>query len=335
MMTRDEIMKAFDVNEQGVIQSPGKFEGEMLYVPHFWDVMMEGAGDDLHFNDGALITILPVEDGDRAQFPELAGDNEIALEETNDGFVNAMTDAAQINKIRAEYEKESAAIEPEEPVVATQVITAKAPEEPAPEFFQVGDKVEFPVQWLGQEGFGQGEIASIENDIAMINVDSDPKTPEWAPLNELRKITEYTAVMDPADTVKTQREDEVMVTESSTASSEEARKMVIQAMGYKDLPAQLRACFLLGLAEQKIWKSAVDQIKKKHEKEMKEKVKALTKWGTIQPSPAAVKDIIAKVLIANGISAYPNLIEALYANPFQNRGAVVPENPNETMSEPR
>jgi len=326
-------MKEFDVNEQGIIQSPGKFEGEMLYVPYFWDTMMEGNGEDLYFSDGALVSIIGVEDKDREMFPELGSATQIAIETTDQGFVNAITDSAAISRLLAEYESDQQReekIEEGKPVEAKKLAVVEAAEE----YLKEGDKVEFPVEWGGQMGFAQGEIASIEGNTAKINIQGDPKSPEWAPLDELHRIENYNEV-DPLELSQIQREKEGVEMMASIEDAEDARKVVIQAMGYKDLAAQLRACFLMGLAEQKIWKSAVDQIKKKHEKEMKEKVKTLTKWGTVQPSPAAVKDVIAKVLMAHGISAYPNLIEALYANPFQNRGAVVPETPNETMSEPR
>jgi hypothetical protein len=346
MLTRDQIMKDFNVDERGIIQNPGKFESEMLYVPYFWDMVMEGAGEDLYFNDSSLVTIIAVSADDLKAFPELGNVTEIAIESTSQGFVIVTTGSAEIAKIRADYAKEAEAPAPateEESIVATESANKKLVRKAAdaPASFQVGDKVEFPVHWMGHDSFAQGEIASIENDVAQINLDGDAKTPEWAPLVELRKITEYSpaSTAAPEDFRKMQEEGGMVETEASVidpvTASEDARKLVIQAMGYKDIPAQIRACYLLGLAEQKIWKSAVDQIKKNHEKEMKDKVKALTKWGTVQPSDAAVKDVIAKVLQANGIYPYPNLVAAVYANPFQNRGSVVPEDPTETMSEPR
>lgn len=107
--------------------------------------------------------------------------------------------------------------------------------------------------------------------------------------------------------------------EASIMDGEDARALAIQAMGYTDLQGQLRASFLLGLTQQKLWKACVTQIKKKYEKEMIEAVDKLCKWGTVEPSKEAVKDIIAKVLIAHDIPPYPNLIEGIYANPFQER----------------
>jgi hypothetical protein len=41
-MTRTEILAQYQVGSDGVIRSPGKFEGEMLYVPFYWDIAMNG-----------------------------------------------------------------------------------------------------------------------------------------------------------------------------------------------------------------------------------------------------------------------------------------------------
>jgi len=42
---RDEY-EAYD----GIIVAPGKFEGEMLYVPFFWQMALNGAGDDYYWD---------------------------------------------------------------------------------------------------------------------------------------------------------------------------------------------------------------------------------------------------------------------------------------------
>ncbi len=66
-MTREEILKQYNVNEDGVIQSPGKFEGEMLYMPHFWEAYLNGESNTLQ--DGSLS--IPIEKREREMFPEL------------------------------------------------------------------------------------------------------------------------------------------------------------------------------------------------------------------------------------------------------------------------
>ena len=66
----------------GCIHSPGKFEGERRYVPYYWAIYLEGGADD----DGRVVSI-PVEDDDRALFPELMRRHRVRLIETEAGFV--------------------------------------------------------------------------------------------------------------------------------------------------------------------------------------------------------------------------------------------------------
>lgn len=104
-MNREEILKDYTVNAQGVITSPGKFEGEMLYAPYFYDMLLNGDGDPMYADppedisdedmdswemvDDLLYTSVEVEDGDRAQFPELGPDTvEVRVYESDSGFVH-------------------------------------------------------------------------------------------------------------------------------------------------------------------------------------------------------------------------------------------------------
>jgi len=81
-MTRQEIETSYRV-ENGVIRSPGKFEGEPVYVPYFWQFYLEGGAED---DDGETLTF-HVTDEDRAMFPELANVRHVFLWESDDGFV--------------------------------------------------------------------------------------------------------------------------------------------------------------------------------------------------------------------------------------------------------
>jgi len=83
-MDRAEVYKAYKVDERGTIRSPGKFEGEMLYVPYFWDAYLNGCADR---DDGNVLgfDILPE---DREQFPELGRRRRtVKLYQRGDGFV--------------------------------------------------------------------------------------------------------------------------------------------------------------------------------------------------------------------------------------------------------
>lgn len=80
-MTRAEIEKEFTVRD-GRIVSPGKFEGEPVYAPHFWEALLDGFADE----DGA-VAWFDVTDEDRAEFPELQGIDRVSLETDDNGFV--------------------------------------------------------------------------------------------------------------------------------------------------------------------------------------------------------------------------------------------------------
>ena len=93
-----------NVNEHGIITDPGKFEGEMCYVPYLWDMVGEGEdeyncgececlGDDgICLDPGCdcsplIETYLDLDDADRALFPELEDATGAWLSESEQGFV--------------------------------------------------------------------------------------------------------------------------------------------------------------------------------------------------------------------------------------------------------
>ena len=80
-----DALDGYDI-KQGVICSPGKFEGEHAYVPYFWTIYLDGGADD----DGQVITI-PVEPGDRRLFPALRRRRYVRLGEDDFGFVSEVT----------------------------------------------------------------------------------------------------------------------------------------------------------------------------------------------------------------------------------------------------
>jgi hypothetical protein len=84
-MTRTEILAQYQVGSDGVIRSPGKFEGEMLYVPFYWDIAMNGFANE---DDGEVFTFL-IEPEDKAIFPELNDRRSLRLYESDLGFVHA------------------------------------------------------------------------------------------------------------------------------------------------------------------------------------------------------------------------------------------------------
>ena len=83
-MNRQEILAAYKVSKGGVIQSPGKFEGEMLYVPALWSACLDGCSS---FDEcGVYGTIF--DDNDRAEFPEIGASYGILMSESESGFVH-------------------------------------------------------------------------------------------------------------------------------------------------------------------------------------------------------------------------------------------------------
>ena len=69
----------------GRITSPGKFEGCREYVPHFWDIGLDGFADS---DDGITFTFKITKE-DRAKFPGAFGRRRtVRLVEDSSGFVN-------------------------------------------------------------------------------------------------------------------------------------------------------------------------------------------------------------------------------------------------------
>lgn len=82
-MTRQEILSQYDVGANGRIKTPGKFEGEMLYVPHFWGIFLDGFADR---DDGEVLGFDLTKE-DREEFPELKGRRTVKIMATEQGFV--------------------------------------------------------------------------------------------------------------------------------------------------------------------------------------------------------------------------------------------------------
>ncbi len=87
-----------EVNAIGVIVRPGKFEGEMWWVPELWD---EG-GDDLEDTDGTLYMTFEITAEDRKRFGILKDVAEVWLWESEQGFVNSR----QLTKKEADKARE-------------------------------------------------------------------------------------------------------------------------------------------------------------------------------------------------------------------------------------
>jgi hypothetical protein len=84
-MTREEILRMYNVDTNGIIRTPGKFEGEMLYTPDFWESGLDGAWSE----DVDNVYFFQIDAEDRVRFPELGEAYGLALSESDTGFVSA------------------------------------------------------------------------------------------------------------------------------------------------------------------------------------------------------------------------------------------------------
>lgn len=68
-MTRQNILKSYDVDANGRIVSPSKFEREPIFTPYFWDIAMNGFAD----SDNGVSFGFDIKKDDEAhkEFPEL------------------------------------------------------------------------------------------------------------------------------------------------------------------------------------------------------------------------------------------------------------------------
>lgn len=82
-MTREQILADFTVDKHGVIRTLGQFEGEMIYVPYFWDAYINGVAD----RDDGKVLGFDVTKEDREMFPELGRKRTVRIYQRDDGFI--------------------------------------------------------------------------------------------------------------------------------------------------------------------------------------------------------------------------------------------------------
>ena len=79
----DDVTKGYNTNN-GRITDPGKFEGEMIHVPYFWDIFLQGLHDGEGEDGEIMFDIMP---SDRERFPWLRDRSQVILKEDGQGFV--------------------------------------------------------------------------------------------------------------------------------------------------------------------------------------------------------------------------------------------------------
>jgi hypothetical protein len=121
-MTRQDILSNYQIDANKIIRNLGKFEGEPVYVPYFWDCALQG----MYAEDVNGVFFMPLYQEDFIMFPELylntwdgvtpPQDNVpaygIALKESEQGFVYS-----KVYDTQAEY---NAAVEEQERIEASQ-----------------------------------------------------------------------------------------------------------------------------------------------------------------------------------------------------------------------
>jgi len=88
-MTRQEILAIYRVDDTGRIISPGKFEGEPIFAPYFWNIGLQGFADS--DNGKAYGFRINKDDEAHKEFPELkkwlGRKRSLRLFESDTGFV--------------------------------------------------------------------------------------------------------------------------------------------------------------------------------------------------------------------------------------------------------
>jgi hypothetical protein len=101
----EQFMPSTGSTRDTIIHDPGKFEGEHVSVPHFWEQTLDGCTDEV-FADDIQYSFIVIDDDDRAQFPDLK-EYGLVVYEDSQGFVHALwfDSKEQFEETRAELEK--------------------------------------------------------------------------------------------------------------------------------------------------------------------------------------------------------------------------------------
>lgn len=81
--SREEFLQGLTL-DNGRITSPGKFEGELAYVPFYWDRALDGWADEEGEDGSVSFVVMPDE---RRMWPEVGSKRVVRLREDDNGFV--------------------------------------------------------------------------------------------------------------------------------------------------------------------------------------------------------------------------------------------------------
>ncbi len=83
----------YEIDQRGIVQSPGAFEGEHWYTLVYWQYSVEGLGGYVHAtmdgNNGFYAEVIVLEQNDYARFREFSGAiHAVNLVQTESGFIH-------------------------------------------------------------------------------------------------------------------------------------------------------------------------------------------------------------------------------------------------------
>ena len=86
-MTRIDVIREYGLPDDATrITTPGKFEGEPLWAPYFWEAALDGSGDFDEI-DGVYVSTFDIDPDDVKAFPELGQFAKVQVWENDQGFV--------------------------------------------------------------------------------------------------------------------------------------------------------------------------------------------------------------------------------------------------------
>ena len=71
----------------GIIRNPGKFEGECVWVPYYWELVLDGDGEDELDDDGEVMATRFVVDYEEAEAFGLECGATVEISQDSQGFV--------------------------------------------------------------------------------------------------------------------------------------------------------------------------------------------------------------------------------------------------------
>lgn len=106
-MDKKYVIKNYEVNAHGYIETPGKFEGEMVYAPWFHQAILDGLQDETLIINGVAFDIIEVTDDDKKEFIELVDVTYLKCHTNNEGFFYCTPiDKNRLEELRKEEDEE-------------------------------------------------------------------------------------------------------------------------------------------------------------------------------------------------------------------------------------